>query len=164
MTVGTRIAIRSRLQSRLGILTNQQTWKCFSFVPAPPRLERGNRVTPGNSNLCPLGTLRQMGDSALWETCEETFKGTYPLTPRGGFFDGRNQNRDPEPSAKPSRHSDKRKNLEIISLEVPEEHDLREKYLRGKEPLLRLANWDHGSPAQAKLQRNLFTDSPRWIL
>ena len=30
MTVGTRIAIRSRLQSRLGILTKQQTWKHFS--------------------------------------------------------------------------------------------------------------------------------------
>ena len=64
----------------------------------------------------PRGTLRQLGDSALWETCEETFKETYPLTPRGGFFDGRNQNRDPEPSAKPLRHSDKPTNLEMLFL------------------------------------------------
>ena len=124
MTAGTRIAIRSRLQSRFGILTNQQTWKCFSFVPAP-RLERKNRVTPGNSNLCPLGTLRQMGHSALWETCEKTFKGTYPLTPRGGFFDGRNQNRDSEPSAKPPRNSYKPTSLEILSFVTGLEHDGR---------------------------------------
>ena len=47
---------------------------------------------------------------------EKTFKETYPLTPRGGFFDGRNQNRDPEPSAKPLRHSDKPTNLEMLFL------------------------------------------------
>ena len=43
-------------------------------------------------------------------------KETYSLTPRGGFFDGRNQNRDPEPSAKPLRHSDKPTNLEMLFL------------------------------------------------
>ena len=41
-------------------------------------------------------------------------KETCLLTPRGGFFDGRNQNRDPEPSAKPLRNSDKPTNLEIL--------------------------------------------------
>ncbi len=40
----------------------------------------------------------------------------------------------------------------------------RKKYVREKDPLLRLRNWDPGSPAHATLQRNLFTDSPRWIL
>ena len=35
-------------------------------------------------------------------------KETYSLTPRGGFFDGRNQNRDPEPSAKTFHDSDRR--------------------------------------------------------
>ena len=47
---------------------------------------------------------------------EKTFKETYSLTPRGGFFDGRNQNRDPEPSAKPLRDSDKPTNLEMLFL------------------------------------------------
>ena len=43
-------------------------------------------------------------------------KETCLLIPRGGFFDGRNQNRDPEPSAKPLRHSDKPTNLEMLFL------------------------------------------------
>ena len=59
-----------------------------------------------------------MGDSTLWETCEETFKETYPLTPRGGFFDGRNQNRDSEPSAKTFHDSDKPTSLEILSFVI----------------------------------------------
>ena len=46
----------------------------------------------------------------------QTLKGIDLLTPRGGFFDGRNQNRDPEPSAKPLRHSDKPTNLEMLFL------------------------------------------------
>ena len=56
------------------------------------------------------------GDSGPFGATRKIFKGTYPLTPRGGFFDGRNQNRDPEPSAKPLRHSDKPTNLEMLFL------------------------------------------------
>ena len=88
----------------------------------------------------------------------ELKKKTYSLTPRGGFLDGRNQNRDSEPSAKPPRHSDKPTNLEMLSF-VPAQPRSWE-----KEPLLHLPNRDHGSPAQAKFKRNVCTDSPRWIL
>ena len=37
---------------------------------------------------------------------------------RGGCFDGRNQNRDSEPSAKPPRDSDKPTSLEILSFVI----------------------------------------------
>ena len=83
----------------------------------------------------PMGTRRQLAPSALWESHLLEFqlivlrgknhrshrlqaerKETCSLTPRGGFLDGRNQNRDPEPSAKPLRHSDKPTNLEMLFL------------------------------------------------
>ena len=59
--------------------------------------ERGDKKSP-SSNLGGLGPRRLQRNSK--ETCL--------LTPRGGFFDGRNQNRDPEPSAKTFQDSDKR--------------------------------------------------------
>ena len=55
-----------------------------------------------------MGNLRQLGDSGERPTELQTLKETYLLTPRGGFFDGRNQNRDPEPSAKTFQDSDRR--------------------------------------------------------
>ena len=62
----------------------------------------------------------------------QTLKETYLLTPRGGFFDARNQNRDPEPSVEPPRHSAKPTNLEILSFVIGSKHDLREKRLERK--------------------------------
>ena len=62
-----------------------------------------------------MGNLRQLGDSGERPTELQTLKETYLLTPRGGFFDARNQNRDPEPSAKPLRESDKPTSPEILS-------------------------------------------------
>ena len=88
MTVGTRIAIRSRLQSRFGILTNQQTWKCFSFVPAPPRLEREKCLR--EKELQGGVTVPEIrGPSGR---CEKTFKGqfskgrSYFCTPNSQIF------------------------------------------------------------------------------
>ena len=160
MTVGTRIAIRSRLQSRFGILTNQQTWKCFSFGPAQPRFERKKYVREKD----PLLRLR------IWDPgspAHATLQGTYRLTPRGGFFDGRNQNRDPEPSAKPLRHSDKPTNLEMLFLRTGSTTIGEKKMLARKRAPRRRDGSGHSGPFGAtrkNIRRNLSTDSPRWIL
>ena len=47
-------------------------------------------------------------------------KETYSLMPPGGFFDGRNQNRDPEPSAKPFRDCDRRIAPSSVGMDVHE--------------------------------------------
>ena len=93
------------------------------------------------------------GLSGPFGAVRKTFKETYPLTPRGGFFDGRNQNRDPEPSAKPPRNSDKPTSLEILSFVIgpsciPDPG----------EPFVGI-----GHSWILETQRKLFTDSPRWI-
>ena len=167
MTVGTRIAIRSRLPKHFKILTG------------------GSRRTAAGWTM---GTLRQLKPSALWESHLLEFqlivlrgkrnrshrlqaerKETCSLTPRGGFFDGRNQNRDPEPSAKTFQDSDRReppnsrgmdhgdsKTTETFgSLGIP---------LTGIPTYCASGQKKQKPPASSGTQRNLFTDSPRWIL
>ena len=108
LTLGTRIAIRSRTPKQFGILIGE-----------PARAPHGNyhwkvrtltiSFTIGNpgtgtfaQNLAKAGGGGLPGRPAELQTLKETDL----LTPRGGFFDARNQNRDPEPSAKTIRDSD----------------------------------------------------------
>ena len=135
MTVGTRIAIRSRLQKHFKILTDGSRrtaagWTCLIFVfllppgprEAPPLFwQTGQKIFVSLLPFfwsAPLGRpglpYRNPDGLAPAAAPMGTQKETYSLTPRGGFFDGRNQNRDSEPSAKPPRNSDKPTHLEIL--------------------------------------------------
>ena len=101
----------------------------------------------------------------------QTLKGTYLLTPRGGFLDARNQNRDPEPSAKPLRESDKPTSPEILCFASAQPGTSR-KGTRGGEGGLEdnwdlrdleepfVPHWDPGSSAglREKNLQSLFTD------
>ena len=162
MTVGTRIAIRSRLPKHFKILTG------------------GSRRTAAGWTM---GTLRQLGPSALWEShllecqlivlrgkrnrshrLQAERKETCSLTPRGGFFDARNQNRDLEPSVKTFRDSDRREPPNSRGTDVLPKRKLPESQNLAKAGGVGLRG-DTGRPAELqKRQRDLLTDSPRWIL
>ena len=83
----------------------------------PPNSRAMALAELGNSTSgkLPMGNLRQLGDSGERPAELQTLKETYLLTPRGGFFDARNQNRDPEPSAKTLRESDKPTSPEMLA-------------------------------------------------
>ena len=165
MTVGTRIAIRSRLQKHFTILTDGSRRTAAGWTWGTRRQMEPSALRSSTEKKRPTGTLRKYRSHRLQAVLKETCL----LTPRGGFFDGRNQNRDPEPSAKTFQDSNRRvppnsRGMDHGDFQTTGTFGSLGIPLTGIPTYCASGQKIQKPPASSGTQRNLFTDSPRWIL